>query len=485
MRRATVAVAAVLAAVQVLVGTVWWFANLTGLPAYGDSSEYLWLAEELRVDGYRTLAYPLLVRLSSSAGDLVGVPVQVPLYLFQTLVAGAAAWYLVRTAAPRARRRVVAFVAAVIVTSPLVVHYATSLLTDSLAGSFLVIALVGLARVLGGDAARGTLAVTAGGSLGAVLLRTEKAAVLLAVALAAGLWLVLARRRTAAQARGWTTLVAAVLVLAVPALLGSAINRATQTADYGRPEAGIAAAAVSRVIWPHLAEIRDDLPAEVRAQLSAEDATAFDSHNNNALPMTQRMLDMDGGESGVVWAAARATLRCCAVEVVATAGLDAIEYAVAPVTFAVEATASAVTGADSGSPTEWNLTRLSAHRPDLSRALLGTGFLVLAALLVAAVVNRPRRRAVEDADARRQVVVLAIVWLGTVVNGCLFAATMGADANVRYGVSAAVAVTGALAVLAFARADQSEGREEATADASRRGTNPDQRAEDPSSSPSR
>lgn len=448
MRLVAVRVAAVLAAIQVVVGSVWWLANLTGLPAYGDSAEYLRLAQDLRVDGYRTLAYPLIVRLASTVAEPFGVPLQVPVYLFQTAVAAGAAWYLVRTATPHARRIVVAFMAATVVTSPLVVHYATSLLSDSLAASAFVVALAGLARlVVDGVATRGTLAVTAGAALGAALLRTEKAAVLLAVAVAAGAWLVLARRRR----RGRLGPVAAVLVLAVPAMLGMAINRATQTADHGRPEAGVVPAAVSRVVWPHLAEIRDELPADVRAHVSAEDAAEFDRHNNNALPMTERMLEMDGGKPDAVWAAVRATLGCCALEVAATAGLDAVEYAVAPVTFAVEGTVRAVTGDDSDTPTAWNLTRLSAHRPNLSTALLGVGFLLLPVLLVAVAANRPRRRAVDHPEARRQVAVVGTVWLATVVNGCFFAAAQGADANVRYGLSTVVALTGALAVLSFAR----------------------------------
>ena len=451
--------AVVLATIQVVVGAVWWLANLTGLPAYGDTTEYLQLAEDPRVDGYRTLAYPLLLRLAATVTEPLGVPLQVPVYLLQTVVAAGAAWYLVRTAAPRATRRVVAFAAATVVTSPLVVHYAVSLLTDSLAASALVVAMAGLARVVvDGNTGRGTLAVTAGASLGAALLRTEKATVLLVVAAVTGAGMILARRRRAsALTRGWMTPVAAVLVLAVPALVGSAINRATQTADYGRPEAGVAAAAMSRIVWPHLVEIRDELPADVRAQLSAEDATAFDNDNNYALWMVPRMRAMDGGGDDVVWSSVRAALRCCAVEVVAMTGLDVVEYAVAPVTFAVEVAPRAFTeDAPDASPSAWNVTRLSAYRPDLSRALLGVGFLLLAAQLIAVVANRTRSRAPVPPGARRRLTVLGLVWLGTAVNGCFFAFAMGADANVRYGLGTVMALTAALAML-FLRADD-EGR---------------------------
>jgi hypothetical protein len=449
MRQLGMRAVSALAAVQVIVGVVWWLANLTAVPAYGDTPEYLRLADELRVDGYRTLAYPLLVRLSSAVSEPLGVPLQVPVYLLQTAVAAAAAWFLVRTAAPAAARGVVAFVTAVVVTSPLVLHYATSVLSDSLAASAFVVALTGLARVLiDGDMARRTLAITVGAALAAALLRTEKAAVLLFLAIAVGVASIVARRRWARSGGRWVP-VAAVLVLALPALLGSAVNRATQTTDYGRPAAGAVPAAVSRIVWPHLSDIRGDLPSEVRAQISAEEAATFDDHNNNALPMTRRMLEMDEGGSGVVRAAVVATLRCCAVEVAATAGGDVIEYAFAPVTFAVEGTARAVTGSDLDTPTAWNLTRMTEHRPYLSGALLGVGFVLLPVLVIAAVAHRRRQPELGRPGRRRQVAIVTTVWLGTVVNGCFFAAAQGADANVRYGLSTAMVVTAALAVLAL------------------------------------
>ncbi|MCZ2849958.1 hypothetical protein [Modestobacter sp. VKM Ac-2978] len=449
MRRWGMWVVTALAAVQVVVGLVWWLANLTAVPAYGDTPEYFRLADDLRVDGYRTLAYPLLVRVASVVSEPLGVPLQVPIYLLQTAAVTGASWYLIHTVAPAARRGVVAFMTAVVVTSPLALHYATSVLSDSLAASGFVVALTGLARVvIDGDVARRTLAITVGAALSTALLRTEKATVLLVLAIVAGIACLVVRRRQAGVGRRWLP-VAAVLVLALPALLGSAVNRATQTTDYGRPEAGAAPAAVSRIVWPHLSEVRGDLPADVRAQISAEEAAAFDEHNNNALPMTQRMLEMDDGGSGVVRAALAATLRCCAVEVAATAGADAIEYAFAPVTFAVEGTARAVTGDDSDTPTAWNITRMSAHRPDLSRAFLAVGFVLLPVLVTAAVTRRRGHREPARSGGRRQTLVLATVWLGTVVNGCFFAAAQGADANVRYGLSSAVVLTAALAVLAL------------------------------------
>jgi putative flippase GtrA len=41
---------------------------------------------------------------------------------------------------------------------------------------------------------------------------------------------------------------------------------------------------------------------------------------------------------------------------------------------------------------------------------------------------------------------IVAVWLGTVLNACLFAASQGADANLRYALSTVIAVQCALVV---------------------------------------
>lgn len=459
-RRSIVGAALLVGLLQVALGTVWWVMNLSAVPAYGDTPEYVALAHTLRVDGYRTLAYPMFVRLSLDVSGRTGLPWQLPVYLGQTALAAATTYYFLRSVAPAVSRRAVILGTALVTTSPLVVHYATTVLSDSLATSFFVLALVGFARAaVCGDRSWRTAAVTFCGTLGAAFVRAEKATVLLVVAGVAIVVILAARWRRSSWGRQNFRIVGVVAIvsLVLPALMAMTVNRATQTADYGRPKPSLVTAAVSRIVWPHLAEIRDDLPAVARARISHDDAVAFDTNNNNALPMTLLFQQLDGGGDAVAWAAVHQALRCCAVSVAAATVGDAGEYAIAPITFAVEGTAAILPSSPPPTaglmPTLWDVSRMRAAHPALTEAFLVVSWVLLLLLAAACLASRVGADSSPPARAgrRRRVQMLVVLWLGTVVNGCLFAAAEGADANLRYALSNIVVLTGALVVCALAR----------------------------------
>jgi hypothetical protein len=441
-------------AVQVALGVLWWFGNLGMVPAYGDSVEYLELSQSLEVDGYRTLAFPLLLRVSSHVATWAGLPYQVPLYLLQTALAVAVAWYLVRTASSMSRGRA-ALATALIATSPLVLHYALSVLSDSIAASLLVLALAGLARVVvRGDRRVRTWLLTFSGALGTALMRTEKWYVLLTLAVLVLGGLAVARYRGRGLALGSLRSVAAAVavLLVVPAVLATVGNRMTQTADFGRPDSLVTSIATGRIVWGHLVEIRDELPASARARISPEAAAAFDADPSSILTLISLMHDADGGGNAVTSAAVRASLGCCALGIAASTARDAAQLAFAPIAFSGEATSIVVTGAPAGTPMEWNLTRMSAAHPASTHLLVGVSLLLVIALAVASASGRlpsADRAARRATRTRNQVLLLA--WIGTLVNSCFFAlAGGGVEANVRYGLSSATTVMCALVVWALA-----------------------------------
>jgi hypothetical protein len=444
---------------QSVTGVVWWVLDLTAVPAYGDTREYLELAGSLQVDSYRTLAYPTLVRTALEVGERTGVPYQVPLYLGQTALLVLAVWYVVRTVAPSASRAKVLLATTLVATSPLPLHYAASVLSDSTASSLFVVALAGTARLaFRADRSVRTVAVTGAATVGAGLVRSEKGMVLVAFAVAVLLVLLVRRLRRGPRPHGRFRAAALVLVVAVvlPSAAATAVNRATQTADLGRPPLTLEATVFNRVVWPHLTEIRDQLPADARDRISPEDAAAFDVHNNGVMGMIQLMRDLDGGGDRITRAAIRAALACCAGTVAATAAADAGEYAVAPVTFLWEGVPLVWDGAPGvfprETPTGWNITRMNEAHPTVTSAWLLVSWVLLVLLLAVALVSAStaRRGRAGGRSGRRAgspwTVGIVAVWLGTVLNACLFAASQGADANLRYALSTVLAVQCALVV---------------------------------------
>lgn len=438
------------AATQVVLGILFWLSSLDAVPAYGDTADYVRLAEVLRVDEYRTLAYPLLLRPFAA----LGAADRLALYGLQTVVLVASTAYLVRTLVASlpegaavgrlARNRLAtALVTAVLCTTPLALHYALAVLTDSLASSATVVALAGSARIaLLGDRRPSTLAITAAGCAATTLLRAEKAAVVLA-----GAALAVLVARWMRPPSGRAAAAALVVAVVVPVVAAAAVNRATQEPGLeGRPPLNLAAMAFNRTVWPRMDEVYPRLPAETRAAYPADLVDDFDLENARVNEALIRLRAADGGGDRHVWAATRTALSCCWPAVVRDTAVTSFEYVVAPVTFVQESLRG------TGRWTSWNVSRMSEDEPVLARAWTWASAALLAVLLVGvARYGRAGWRAVH----RPAQAALVLLVAGTALHPLAIAVGAGLETNLRYAVPGYVvwyAVLGLLVVAGTSRA---------------------------------
>ena len=390
-RRVGSLVVAAVVAVQVCLGAVWWMADVTAIPEYGDTTEYLALSDTLEVDSFRTLFYPLLVRGAREAGGFLGVPWVSLLYAVQLAVAVAATAFLVRSLAPRLPRWTVAVVTAALVTLPLPLHYTATVLTDSLAASFLLLVVAGLVRwAAHDDLGLLTVVAMAGGTVLSVLMRPDRLYIVAAVAAVTAVVVVLRRTRRGAGAAAnvraaLSTGAVLVLALVLPAVGASAANRATQTAQTQRPPVTLVGTLYDRVAYPNLDVVRDDLPPRL-----AEAVPPAPPHVTSPVAWRvetlNRLRDVDGDDA--VMEVVGDVLDCCTGEVVAHVARDVGYALLGP--YAVSG--DVLTGS---SLTPWNISRMSQHRPDLSRAVVGWSVVATAttaALTAALLVGAARRR---------------------------------------------------------------------------------------------
>ncbi|HYQ74705.1 hypothetical protein [Cellulomonas sp.] len=429
------AVLAVAGAVQVALGLYWWLGNQVAVPEYGDTTEYLAQAQSFALDGYRTLAYPLLVRGALELGALLHVPWTVLLYQVQLAAWAAAAWYLVRTVAPRGARLRVLACTAVVVTVPLPLHYAAVVLTDSLALSTSVVVVSAVARIAARDRLDlRTLTVLVLGVAAAVFVRPDRLYV--TVAIAAGAALVVAlrtRRRARVRLTGRRALLVAGVLLAAVALPGlatTALNRSTQTADLGRSTPTPVGALFQRVAGLHVEEIRDLVPPDVAAAFPPPGADRW---------AVASALSAAGGDAYLL-AGVRATLDCCAGAVVSQSARDVAHGVGGPYQIASDW----VTGSNGSS--NWDFTRMAQHRPHASAAVMAwsvASAVVLAAASVTAVLEVRRRR-----DDPGVAGVTAVLVGSCVVVAAFFGLTTSSIPNPRYTlISQAVAWALPLGVL--------------------------------------
>lgn len=419
-------------AMAILVGIAWWTVNLTAIPEYGDTREYIELARTFDVDQYRTVLFPAVLRLTQEAAGVTGIPFQTLLYVLQTAVALGAAAYLFATlwrvaarnprrtwlaeAPTRLRRSVVALAAAGLFTTPLVNHYALSVLSDSLATSLTVFAVASLIRVaVLRDHRVVTSATLIVSATAAALTRTEKIYVVGLLVLVSMIVI----------ARGWRVsrrvLATLSLALVVPAVLASSVNRATQTADSGRPAPTLTMAAFDRTVWPRMEKALPFVSPEARELVTVEQARAFDAMGQTVPPMVSRLRAFDEGGDRYVNEFTRAALRCCWVPILGRAAFDFAKYAAAALTYPAEL----LFGADA--PTAWTHSRMSGAHPVATRAHVGTSFVLLVAVQVPLLVAAVRRRPWAMSAA------LAIMAGAILVNAAFFTLVTGLNANIRYG----------------------------------------------------
>ena len=407
------------------MGGVWWALNLNDIPDYGDTQEYIRLAGTLQVDSYRTLAYPVVVKLGIAFQSRTGLSSWLPIYLLQTTVAAWAAWYLVGTILPKLRRRPRIFISAAVLTFPLTLHYAVTILTDSLATSFFILSICSLARIVS-PIRNGKIpwVVALTGTVGTVMLRQEKFYIILILVVMCILYLLFHNRASRRAARPLHSpavagLIGAIVVIFVlPVFAVNAFNHSTQTAYLGRPPATVAAALYDRVVWPHVEEIRGQLPPSVQATLPPASIVP----EKAAVLASFRAAD-GGGDGQTVQAVWRA-FDCCGLSVAEESTVDIAKSFAAPITLVVYR----------GGATSWNLSRMSAAHPSLSFAYLLWSSALTFLIIVAALYNllRLRNRRLVSFSS---VATVSILIGGALLNAIFFGLITSLDVNLRYALS--------------------------------------------------
>ena len=321
---------------------------------------------------------------------------------------------------------------ALTVTNPLVAHFALSLMTDSLAGSFTMALVACLALAIDDSAwVRARRRIWLGVALLCLVLmawsRVEKLYVAAALALIAGVWLVRIRRPLGAAPRRRLATVAALFVAALGAVL--LLNRATQTFNPRRPPLDFSGLAFSRVVWPRLARVYPYLAPEAQAQISYAEAVNFDAHNNHVALLRSELLERSADNRRILDEITVTTLYTFPLAVLGKTGFDVIKYALPNIAFPLECASILPQSV----PTSWTVSRMAEAHPRLTWIALASAeaffLFVQLPLAVVSAVSRTTRRLWSQ----------PIFWLtasAILINAMLFGLGSGLDAHIRYALPA-------------------------------------------------
>ena len=439
-------------ALLLLIAITWWASNLGTLPDYGDTSHYLGMAESLRVDDFRTLFYPLILRGLKSAAAFCDCRLELLVYLVQTLLAVASFFYLGRSlwdvtdttdrfkdldhVSKLRQNAVIGAFAMLVFSQPLVNHFALSIMTDSLATSFTAVGIASLIRISTlNDTRLRTVIIGVLGIAAAGFMRAEKIYVmgLTIVVVMVALWWI--ARSTATRhmlSHRRNVLAALALLLLIPAISVTAINRATQTPGYyGWPPVTTEVRLFVRTVWPRLTELRPHLSQRFQDVVSEGDAKKFDSNYNEYLDLVPVLQRHAGRTNLLVNEASWAAIRYRGQEIAIRTAIDTLQYAMPLIAYP----ADLVFGAQNAS--NWTHTRMRAAKPLLTDVYLWVATAVLLAIQIPVVLSLICR--FWGFWNRRVLAAVALMLCVAIINAVLYSAGNGLQ-NVRYALPAACLV---------------------------------------------
>lgn len=269
-------------AIQIGMGILWIIQNITAIPCFGDSTEYINLSQSLQLDEYRTILYPLILRVAIAIGNRMHVPYQVLIYTGQILLSFGSIYYMCWNLLAREDKsadwKKCIFYTLGIMTIPVVNFLNLTILTDSLALSFMLVILVQIGKVWKNETLRAVdVVMLVVAFLLEALVRADRI-------YSCTLYLIVYSVIRLIRKVDWKqfAIVAVAVVFTAGAAIG--INRSTQTPRlYGRVSTNLDFILLDRVVWPNMTANYDDFSEEIKNTISLEEAVKFDEHNNNVM----------------------------------------------------------------------------------------------------------------------------------------------------------------------------------------------------------
>jgi hypothetical protein len=420
--------------VMVCIGAAWMVANFRKVPQYGDTIEYLQLTRTLHIDQYRTIFYPLILRLTHIFHGSSNSPHTNGVYLFQCLAVYISCFLFTEVVLDTLKKaKLITFkhgrllatsTSLLVLTNPLVAHFSLTLLTDSLASSFTIATIACVARAADPDQRKIWLPIAAICVILMALSRLEKLYVAFCICIGAAVLMWATRHSGCSKlrtGRPW----ALALVLGMALLSVPLINRLTQTINPNRPPLDLSSLAFNRAVWPRMSEVYPKLPEDARRLISAEDARNFDINNNNVYPLLSKLLAQNANNKKIINEITITTVRNFPMEVIGKTFFDFSKYEVPNLAFPLELSSAL----PKSWATDWTHSRMSMFSPkltDISLAISTIVFLLIQIPLAILTLKHigSRKLLLEP--------ITVIGFVAITMNSALFSLEAGMDAHIRY-----------------------------------------------------
>lgn len=389
--RKLIFVFAAAASIQIVICFIWIFHNITVVPQYGDTTEYLKLSKTFALDKFRTILYPLILRGTIFSGAHLGLPYQAVTYVFQMALSFASILYLINilfknfSGFAKNNKYLVFFTSLFIFSDPLITHFNLSVLSDSIALSFTIFFLGSILEVCAADkiSPAKIIAVFSFYILMS-LSRPERVMLGLAFLIFTAVFELFKNRKIKSKEIVKKSVCLLITAAAAFAIISS-VNGATQKATVNRNQPAIYKSAFELIVFPRLTKVYPYLPSSIKSVITYKDAVTNDASANNTNYTISKILDHDNGNPSKINEITKITLSRLYPEIIGTFVSNVCKNMLSPVCYVFNFKLN-------DGIINWTQTRMSLKHPRLTSFYVFYSNVLFILLLITAIFGIIRKK---------------------------------------------------------------------------------------------
>ena len=288
---------------QILICFGFIIKNISVVPEYGDTPEYLQLVETMKLDGYRPFIFPVFLKVCIKIAQILNMNYLWVLYPIQNIISLVACFIIIKVLISVLNKKIdkkeQILYSLFLWSTPFNIHFNMSVLCDSLAISFTGIFIATLIYFLKNPKIRYIIMATIVMFI-TCNIRSEKiyfcVLTLLAVIFTECIIQIIKRKKKISNEKFKNIVIGMMVVL----ILGTSTSLITknifQTETEGREQPTISMMLYERVVSNNLEKYYDQLPEEIKKDISKEEAKQSGEHPNYYKTPYTKLTQMDGNK---------------------------------------------------------------------------------------------------------------------------------------------------------------------------------------------
>lgn len=402
-----------LAGIQVVLGLIWVACNITKVPCFAESRLYLQASKDFVIDEYMGILYPVLIRVASVLGsNWCGM-----IYFVQLGLAFGAYYTLLRNVfghllAPN-QRKILYFMAAYVITFPVILQCHMSILPYSAASSLLIFTVSQLKSLLSKEGPMSKPCVISIGVFwGLAALLLPDYGVIIGVPVLVGFFMYGWKRE-----RRWKVLLLTLFITV--ACTGSVLALTQTPGSLGRIQKTMGATMLSRFAWPYMERNSFFWSEEVKETFDTTDFAQFSLYPERIMYEFGPRLELALGKeqaNTLYWQMAKDSFLIGKKDALWAIGRDILINIAGPIGIQIQWMGKGISYAG------WNYGRLLEYTPALtgyyvSFAKYSFDFMLLMMLTVCLLLKGSRKAALLDKFYWLVLLVIGVMTIWSTMTG--------------------------------------------------------------------